>query len=104
MSNEVLPRLTLLQAARRVADLYCLWRLCGKPGCRRAQACRGAVHRCLPSLSLVPVEALDFLESYEHGMRQGLTFEEVMARNEDAWQSMEDWRSLVLSTLPQGTR
>lgn len=95
------PRLTLHESARRLSDLFCLWRLCGKPGCRRAQACRGGGHRCLGALSLVPAEAFDFAEAYDRGLREGLSFEEMMARSEAEWEALQEWCEAVTASLPQ---
>lgn len=95
------PRLTAHTAARWIADLYCLWRFCGKPACRRGQACKGDVRTCLRALPLVPPEALLFLKGFDDGQAEWLSFDEMMARNEEEWAAVEDWQELVMSTLPE---
>jgi hypothetical protein len=92
------PRGSARDAGRWLSDLYCLWRCCGKRACRRARACCGSGRTCLQALPLVPAEALDFLEGYDEGLREGLSFDEMMARNEEEWQAIEDWRAVVMST------
>ncbi|ARQ01508.1 hypothetical protein [Pseudorhodoplanes sinuspersici] len=90
-------RLTLHTAARRLSDLYCLWRFCGTRACRRRKACKGDPRTCMPALSLVPPEALAFLEGFDEGQAEGLTFDEMMARNEDEWAALEAWHKRVMS-------
>ena len=51
--------------ARLLSELFCLWRLCGKPACRRAHACKGDPRACLRALPLVPPEALLFLKGFD---------------------------------------
>lgn len=89
-------------AARWLADIYCLWRFCGKRACRRGHACTGDVRACYPALSLVPPEARDFLIGFDEGQKEGLLFDEMMARNEEEWAAVEAWQELVMSTLPGG--
>jgi hypothetical protein len=93
-------KLSLRESARLIADLFCLWRLCAKPSCRRARACRGDARSCLTGLPLVPPEALLFLKGMDEA-RGFFTFPEMMARNEEEWAAVEDWRELVMSTLPE---
>ena len=94
------PRVTLHTAARCLADLYCLWRFCGNRACRRGQACSGDPRSCLQALPLVPPDALLFAKGFDNGQRDFLSFDEMMARNEDEWAALEDWRDLVLATSP----
>jgi len=45
-------------AVRITSNLLCLWAFCGKPACRRAQACKRDANDCLARYSpLVPEEA-----------------------------------------------
>ena len=96
------PRLTIDTAARRLADLYCLWRFCGKQACRRGHACKGDVRACYAALPLVPPEARDFLIGFDEGQNEVLSFDEMMERNEEAWGALEEWQELVKSSLPEG--
>ena len=100
MTIQTSPRLTTRESARRIADLYCLWRACGKPGCRRARACRGDARLCLTALPLVSLDALLFLKAMDEN-RGFLSFDEMMQRHEEEWAAVEEWRELVLSTLPE---
>lgn len=95
-----LPRLTFRETARGISDLFCLWRCCGKPGCRRARACRGDARSCLTALPLVTTDAVAFLKAMDEG-RGWLSFDELIARHEDEWAAVEQWRERVLSTLPE---
>jgi hypothetical protein len=94
------PRLSIRESARLIADMFCLWRLCAKPSCRRARACRGDARGCLTGLPLVPPEALLFLKAMDDD-RGFFTYDEMMARHEEEWAAVEDWRELVMSTLPE---
>jgi hypothetical protein len=86
--------------ARWIADLYCLWRLCGKSACRRARACKCDTRSCLRALPLVPPEALLFLKGFDEARVEWLSFDEMMARNEEEWAAVEEWQELVMTTLP----
>jgi hypothetical protein len=98
------PRLSVRDTARLTSDLFCLWRICGKPLCRRAHACRGdtrsGIRKCLRALPLVPPEALLFLKAMDEE-RGWLSFDELLQKHEEEWQAVEDWRELVMSTLPE---
>ena len=94
-------RLSTRANARLLSDLFCLWRLCGKHACRRAHVCKGEPRACLRALPLVPPEALLFLKGFDQGRDEWLSFDEMMARNEEEWAALEDWRELVMSTLPE---
>ena len=93
------PDLTL--HARQWSDLYCLWRFCGTRACRRGRACQGDVRGCFLGLPLVPPEALAFLLGFDEGHREDLSFDEMMARNEDEWEALEEWQERVMSSLPE---
>jgi len=95
------PRLTLDGAARRLSDIYCLWRFCGTRACRRSQTCRGDARVCLRALPLVSPEALEFLHGFDEGLTDGLTFDEMMANNDVEWAAVEDWCARVQATLPE---
>ena len=92
------PSLTL---TRQWSDLYCLWRFCGTRACRRGRACSGNVRGCFVGLPLVPPEALAFMLGFEDGQNEGLSFDDMMARNEDEWEALEDWQHRVMSSLPE---
>ena len=94
------PRLTIDDAARRLSDIYCLWRFCGTRACRRGEACRGDARICLRALPLVSPDALEYLHGYDEGLAEGLTFDEMLANNEAEWAAVEAWQTLVLSTRP----
>jgi hypothetical protein len=100
LQTQYTRRLSTRESARLIADLFCLWRLCAKPGCRRARACRGDARACLTGLPLVPPEALLFLKAMDEG-RGFLSFDEMMERHEEEWAAVEDWCELVKSTLPE---
>ena len=94
------PRLTARETARCIADLFCLWRCCGKPACRRSRACRGDARACLTALPLVPLDAVCFLKRMDDA-RGWASFEEMMRESEEEWKAVEEWREIVMSSLPE---
>ena len=100
-TTQPTPSFTVQQTARWLADLYCLWRFCGTRACRRKRACKGNLRACFRGLPLVPPEALAFLKGFDEGQSEGLSFDEMMERNEDGWEALRDWQELVRSTLPE---
>lgn len=94
------PRLSTRESARLIANMLCLWRLCAKPICRRARACRGDARSCLTGLPLVPPEALLFLKAMDDD-RGFFTYDEMMAHHEEEWAAVEEWQELVRLTLPE---
>jgi len=93
-------QLTQSTAARRLSDLYCLWRLCGTQACRRSRECKGDARSCFLALPLVPKDALAFLQAFDEGQADSLSFDEMMALNADEWDAVNAWRERVASTLP----
>ncbi len=64
------------EALRSVADMLCLWRLCGNAACRRARSCRGSVHRCgRRNFPALPEGVRDFFVSFLAAKHAGLSFE-----------------------------
>ena len=61
-----------------IAELYCLWRLCGATACRRAKCCRGDGSTCHTGLALVPNDALDFMAAFEQARDDRLTYDEMI--------------------------
>jgi hypothetical protein len=56
------PPLTLAAQRRQTANVLRLWRLCGKPACRRSRCCRGEPSECLGiALPLLPPETVESL-------------------------------------------
>ncbi len=86
-------------SARWLADLYCLWRLCGKTTCLRARACNGDMRLCLRSLPLVPDDARHFIAGFEHGREDKLTFDEMTDLYFEELVALENWRALVMTSL-----
>jgi hypothetical protein len=86
-------------SARWLADLYCLWRLCGKTACLRARACNGDLRHCQRALPLVPDDARHFMMGFEHGREDKLTFDEMIDLYAEELYALENWRALVMTTL-----
>ena len=86
-------------SARWLADLYCLWRLCGKTTCLRARACNGDLRHCLRALPLVPHGARHFMVGFEHGREDQLTFDEMIDLYAEELVALENWRALVMTSL-----
>ena len=90
----------LTTAARRLSDLYCLWRFCSTQACRRSSECKGDARSCFLALPLVPKEALAFLQAFDEGLSDGLSFDKMIELNADEWDAVNAWRERVASTLP----
>lgn len=80
---------------RWLAELYCLWRLCPRSACRRAQGCRGDDGKCQAGLALVPPDALDFIARFEEARDDGLSFDEMVDFCSDEIVALERWRDRV---------
>lgn len=68
---------------RLLADMLCIWRLCGHAGCRRARACRGRVHLCAKrNFPALPEGVRDFFLSFLAARHAGFSFDEFRAEME----------------------
>ncbi len=64
------------EGLRVLADLLCIWRLCGGGACRRARACRGRVHLCAKrNFPALPEGVRDFFLSFLAAKYAGVSFE-----------------------------
>lgn len=84
-----------------IAELYCLWRLCPRTACRRAQACRGDAQVCMTGLALVPKDALDFLACFEDARDDELSYDEMIDVYSEELAALERWRAQVERSLPR---
>ncbi len=93
------------RVGRQVSDLHLLWRLCGRPACFRARACRGdyrdCIERCLP---LVPESARGFIAGFAVAQDAGMPFDDMFDDLSGEWQALEDWRRTVEASLPHAPR
>jgi hypothetical protein len=65
-----------VETLRRLADLLCLWRLCGNASCRRAGACRGRVHLCpRRNFPFLPEGVREWFETFLAAKYAGVSFE-----------------------------
>jgi hypothetical protein len=80
---------------RWISELYCLWRLCPRTACRRAQACRGDGLICQAGLALVPTEACDFVAAFEQARDDRLSFDEMIDVCAEEIAALECWRAQV---------
>lgn len=85
--------------ARKLNDLYCLWRLCPRTACRRARACRGAPRRCEAGFELVPSDALDFMEAFEEARDKRMSYDEMIEFCAEEIAALEQWRAQVERSL-----
>jgi hypothetical protein len=83
-----------------IAELYCLWRLCPRTACRRAQRCRGDGYACQTGLALVPPDALDFIVAFEDARDEQLTYDEMIDVCAEELAALERWRAQVNASLP----
>jgi hypothetical protein len=66
-----------VETLRRLADLLCLWRLCGNASCRRARACRGRVHLCARrNFKCLPDAVREWFEEFLAAKSVGVPFED----------------------------
>ncbi len=76
------------EALRRVADLLCLWRVCGNAACRRARACRGRPRHCVRrNLPALPPGVRAFFAAFRAARSYRIpfeTFQEEMAGSAEA--------------------
>jgi hypothetical protein len=67
---------TEVETLRRLADLLCLWRLCGNASCWRARGCRGRVHLCARrNFKCLPEGVRDWFEDFLAAKFAGVPFE-----------------------------
>lgn len=94
------PRAEIAAAARDYGNLFCIWRLCGKTACLRAQRCRGdgldCFRRCVPTLP-EPVRA--FLAGLDAAQKAGLTWEEALDDLWEEWRAVREWNEVVANSL-----
>jgi hypothetical protein len=65
-----------VETLRRLADLLCLWRLCGNASCRRARTCRGRVLLCARrNFKCLPGGVRDWFEGFLAAKSVGVPFE-----------------------------
>ena len=71
------------EGLRVLADMLCIWRLCGSARCRQARACRGSVHLCARrNFTVLPEGVRDFFLSFLAARHAGLSFETFRAEME----------------------
>jgi hypothetical protein len=65
------------ETLRRLADLLCLWRLCGNASCRRARGCRGRVHLCARrNFPFLPDGVREWFKEFLAAKSVGVPFED----------------------------
>ena len=87
---------------RGFADLFCLWRLCAKPGCRRARACRGDARGCFSrQFHLLPEGVQGWLDELSELQQEGLPFDAAMQELDamDCGGALRDWYAAVSRSL-----
>ena len=81
---------------RHSGDWMCIWALCGKAGCRRAQACRGADARmCFERYcNMLPEGVLDWFLTLGDGQAAGVPFDETWEELDRLGlnDALADWR------------
>jgi hypothetical protein len=92
------PALDERASKRLIADLYCIWRLCGRAECRRARTCRGTPEDCLGRcMPLVPEDARMWVVALMQGKELGETFEQAQAAMPpELNEAFDAWRAAVL--------
>jgi hypothetical protein len=87
---------------RGFADLFCLWRLCARPACRRARACRGDARLCFSrQFHLLPQDVRRWLDELTEMQREGLPFDTAMQELDttECGIALRDWYAAVSRSL-----
>ena len=90
--------LTDHESKRLIADLYCIWRLCGRAACRKARTCRGTPEDCLKRcMPLVPEDARMWVVALMEGKEFGEPFEVALAEvPKECTQAFDAWRAAAM--------
>jgi hypothetical protein len=79
-SANATRRQSLAEAMRGWNDILCLWRLCDQKACRRARACRGNVHVCVPrNFPLLPEGVRAWFAILAQAQEEQMSFDDAMA-------------------------
>jgi hypothetical protein len=87
---------------RHWGDLMCLWRLCARPACMRAHACRGDAQRCFPrNYPLLPDGVQAWFAGVGELQREGVPFDEAMEELDtgEEGDAFRDWYAAVARSL-----
>jgi hypothetical protein len=77
--DDLLDELETMAQYRRWSDMYRLWRLCDRPLCRRARACRGDGQKCFRRhAKLIPERARLWLLMLRTAQEWNIPFEEAV--------------------------
>jgi hypothetical protein len=89
-----------------MANMLCLWGLCGRPACRRAQQCKCEPRECLARYApLAPELARDGVAMLLDALPYRLDYEAVREDAPDELMALEQWRARVAaSTAPRQCR
>jgi len=86
----------LIPALRWMSNMMCLWGLCAKRSCRRAQHCHGDPRDCLARFApLVPEDARDAVKAMIDGRIHRFDFDAVCEDVPDEIESLGEWRACV---------
>ena len=99
------------RSLRNWGDMLCLWRLCGRAACRRAQRCRGEAPVCFPrNFPLLPEGVRAWFGGIAQAQEDGLTFEQAIEWLDSHWagDAYHDWCEMALTPpsppAPPGSR
>jgi len=87
------------RSLRNWGDMLCLWRLCGRAACRRAQRCRGEAPVCFPrNFPLLPEGVRAWFGGIAQAQEDGLTFEQAIEWLDSNWagDAYHDWCEMVM--------
>lgn len=83
-------------------DLLLLWRLCDKPACSRARACKGDGRRCFPrNIHLTPQGVRDWFGALGCLQKEGVPFDDAMAELDasEYGAAFREWHAAVWTSL-----
>ena len=92
------PALTEQESRRLIADLYCIWRLCGRAACRKVRTCRGTPEDCLKRcMPLVPEDARMWVIALMEHKELGDPFEHAWAVvPHELKEAFDAWRAAAM--------
>jgi hypothetical protein len=92
----------LRASMRRWGNFLLIWRLCGKPACRRAHACHGNACACFANnFLLLPEGVRAWFDGVGEAQKAHEPFEEAMERLDgtDAGEALREWYEAVATSV-----
>jgi len=101
-TSRIRKKETIVQARRGWADILGIWRLCTKPACQRAHACRGPIRICFKAyFPLLPEGVQLWFEMIADAQDQGLDFDRAIETLQGtlAEDALERWHEAIAQAM-----